>query len=495
MKRGARIVLVMLVVAYAALLVPASEPTVPTTDQAQGTKKAFAWNQDNFWAGIEKEYVAAKRTECEGTNRSADSLIAVAKSKIEYLSGRQLEPGDPAFRVLENSIFQIGSLTAACPDRVVVFKELAEENRKAIKHQSEHWDMSRQETRETLYRLLYGSRGAMEEVLLHIPTNSIGDPLTLGVDEPSQTPWASILGVKIHSGDILISRGGAATSALIARGNDFPGNFSHVALAYVDPKTHVMSIIEAHIERGVAISTPEQYLEDTKLRVMVLRLRNDLPQIRADSMLPHKAAEFALITARGKHIPYDFSMDFHDHTKWFCSEVASFAYESFGVQLWMGLSHVSSPGLRTWLGSFGVEHFETQEPSDLEYDPQLWVVAEWRDPDQLRKDHYDNAVTEAMLDGAEAGERLTYPWYMLPVGRGAKAFSSVMNFFGTTGPVPEGMSASAALRNKYYSAKHAAIKLELTRLAEDFETQKGYAPPYWGLLQMARKAKQTVEQR
>ena len=30
------------------------------------------------------------------------------------------------------------------------------------------------------------------------------------------------------------SAGGAATSALIARGNDFPGNFSHIALVHVD---------------------------------------------------------------------------------------------------------------------------------------------------------------------------------------------------------------------------------------------------------------------
>jgi hypothetical protein len=56
------------------------------------------------------------------------------------------------------------------------------------------------------------------------------------------------------------------------------------------------------------------------------------------------------------------------------------------MALWMGISHISSPGLRKWLSAFGVTHFETQEPSDLEYDPQLVVVAEWRDPETLRKD-------------------------------------------------------------------------------------------------------------
>src|SRR4030042_868159 len=46
----------------------------------------------------------------------------------------------------------------------------------------------------------------------------------------------------------------------------------------------------------------------------------------------------------------------------------------------MSLSRISSPGLASWLSGFGVTHFETQEPSDLEYDPQLALGAEGPDP-------------------------------------------------------------------------------------------------------------------
>jgi hypothetical protein len=100
-----------------------------------------------------------------------------------------------------------------------------------------------------------------------------------------------------------------------------------------------------------------------------------------------------------------------------------------------------------------------------------------------------------MLEGAEAGDRLTYAWHMLPVARAAKAFSGALNLLGVVGPVPEGMSATAALRNTYYSDKHAAIKEELTHLEANFRRQKGYAAPFWGLMQMARTAKQMVESR
>jgi hypothetical protein len=482
-------------IVYAVLLIPDPEPKVSLDDLQGGSKKAFAWNQDAFWTQLEKRYVEAKAAGCEGVRHAADSLLALAGTNLAYVNQGSLESGNAAFRQHENLIFGIGSMVGSCPGRFAEFKQLVEDSRKAIKRQSEHWDMNEREARETLYRLLYGGRGAVEEIMLQLPVDSTKDPVTLGTDEPSQTPSASILGATIHSGDILVSRGGAPTSALIARGNDFPGNFSHIALVYVDPNTKRVSIIESHIERGVTISTPEEYIKDTKLRVMVLRLRSDLPQIQADPMLPHRAAELALKNARERHIPYDFSMDFQDADKWFCSEVASFAYRNFGVQLWMGLSHLSSPGLRRWLADFGVEHFETQEPSDLEYDPQLRVVTEWRDPEQLRKDHFDNAVTEAMLEGAEQGDRPTYAWYMLPVARTMKAYSVLLNLVGSPGPVPEGMSATAALKNKYYSNKHEAIKRELVRLAEEFTRKKGYAAPYWGLLQMARVAKQTIENR
>src|SRR5258705_8038634 len=192
-----------------------------------------------------------------------------------------------------------------------------------------------------------------------------------GADEPFRTPATNVLGVVIHSGDILVSRGGAPTSALIARGNDFPGSFSHVALVHVDEQNRRASVIESHIERGVAVASLEEYLADKKLRILVLRLRADLPELIADPMLPHKAAVSALMNARTRHIPYDFAMDQRDHGAQFCSEVVSAAYQPIGVHLWKGTTFISSPAVVGWLGSVGVRHFETEEPADLEYDSQL----------------------------------------------------------------------------------------------------------------------------
>src|SRR3989454_6280718 len=185
--------------------------------------------------------------------------------------------------------------------------------------------------RARLYRSLYGLRGAVEEVMLHHPDGVTA--LLDGRHEPSATPATTVHGVEIHSGDILVSRGGYPTSALIARGNDYPGNFSHIALVHVDSVSHVASAIEAHIERGVAVSTADEYLGDKKLRIMVLRLRADLPQLARDPQLPHRAAALALERARSGRIGYDFEMDYTDASRLFCSEVASSVYRELGVTL------------------------------------------------------------------------------------------------------------------------------------------------------------------
>ncbi|MDQ7786570.1 MAG: YiiX/YebB-like N1pC/P60 family cysteine hydrolase [Thermodesulfovibrionales bacterium] len=486
------VVVCILAAAYLLLLIPEQEPFLSFSDSGSQTKQPFVWNQDSYWQTLEAQYRQLQQSGCRDIeNRIASELIEAA-SLLLQISRKNLGPDAPEFADLERRMFETGPLVSGCNIFIPEYIRFVTDMRYVVKKQSERWDMNDNASRITLYRLLYGGRTAIEEIMLQSPKAAY-PVLIKDMDAPSQTPATDIHNVKIHSGDILVSRGGALTSALIARGNDYPGNFSHIAFVYVDPGTHEAKIVESHIEIGVVVSTVEEYLKDKKLRIMLLRPRADLPQMINDPMLPHKAAEFAYRRANEEHIPYDFAMDYKDHSKLFCSEVASAAYEQFGIHLWAGISHISSPGLRKWLSAFGVRHFETQEPSDLEYDPQLVVVAEWRDQATLKKDRYDNAVTEVMLEGAEKGDELSYQWYLIPLARTVKAYSVVLNFFGRPGPVPEGMSATTALRTQYYDKKHEAIKERLSFKADQFKADHGYAPPYWELVTLARTAKDEVK--
>ena len=470
---------------YAALLIPESTPVV----SAGAGRPVFAWRQDAFWTELEQAMVAARALDHGQLTLRIDAAMVRLDEQLAELTGVPRSPDDGAFAVLEASLFRLAPLMAVQPARLADYVTLVTRTRRAVKEHSCAWDLNALPARQRLYRLLFGTRMALEEVLLQLPADGPFPERIRGDDEPSATPAASLLGLPVHSGDILVSRGGAPTSALIARGNDYPGAFSHVALVHVEPGTQRVAIIESHIERGVVVSTLEEYVRDKKLRILVLRPRADLPAIAADPMRPHRAAAAALTEVRRRHIPYDFAMDHRDHGAQFCSEVASAAYESAGLKLWMGVSFISSPTVTAWLASIGVRHFETQEPADLEYDAQLRVVAEWRDRATLFKAHVDDAVTDVMLAEAKPGEPLSYRRLLLPLARLSKAYSLVRNALGRVGPIPEGMSATAALRVDRYRAEHRALGDRVLMLAEDFKRERGYVPPFWELVRLARQAK------
>jgi len=445
----------------------------------------FVWGQDNLWQRLESAYDAARERGCAVETPAIDEGLRALDAKLDRLEAETISADSRLLSAIEEDLFELGARFGACPDRTPEFAERTGRLRRLAKEQSRGWDVAHERaSRDALYRLLYGSRAALEELLLQMPE---APGLLEGVHEPSATPSVELRGVTLHSGDVLASRGGAPTSAFIARGNDYPGNFSHIALLHVS-EDGVPRVIESHIESGVGVFSAEHYLGDTKLRIMVLRMRADHPALVDDPMLPHRAASAALEAAEAGHIPYDFAMNTEDAEELFCSEVASAAYADRGVTLWAGLSSMSSPGLTRWLSRFGVEHFETLAPSDLEYDPQMRVVAEWRDPDTLFDDHVDNAILDVLLEGAERGDEVQYDASQTPLARLAKGYSAVLNLFGAVGPIPEGMSATVGLRVQWLNARHETVREGVRQRVATYREAHARRPPYWSLVEMARQA-------
>jgi hypothetical protein len=490
-RRGLLLAAGALALGWALRLRPeADPPAAPLPDPVRD--RPFLWRQDAAWARLEADFARARAAGCPpaGEPPGPDDPLAALAAALEAVDApgaAPLAPDAPALAALERRTFEAAVPAAACPARLPELAAAVARLRAAVKRQAEGWTPGERAAQEALYRALYGGRTALEEALQQAPPGAGPPPLTPGTAEPSATPAATVQGVTVHSGDLLLSRGDAAISSLVARGNDFPGNFSHVALVHVDQATRAVSVVEAHIERGVAVATPDPSLRDRKLRILVLRPRADLPALRQDPLLPHRAAAAALAEAGRRHIPYDFAMDAQDPARLFCSEVAAQAYRRLGVGLWPARSHLSSPGTRRWLAAMGVRHFETLVPSDLEYDPQLRVVAEWRDPEALRQDHLDNAVTDALLEAADAGAPLPYPRWKLPVARLAKAWSALLVAAGRVGPVPEGMSATAALRSRSFGELHRALRERVEARAAAHRAERGYAAPYWTLVRLARE--------
>jgi Permuted papain-like amidase enzyme, YaeF/YiiX, C92 family len=478
-------VLLFLAAAYLLLLIPGGGEKKP----ALASTKPFAWNSDSLWENLEARFIRARKEPPALTDSAMLRLRQAMENNYQSLSRDSIVAStDERLSLLLSQFFSIAPLAAARQTQNQALIAFYSKCKQLIKTHSQRWDMNQTAVRSRVYQLLYGMRAATEEVLLQSKQLNFSEQLTI-TPEPSATPSITMRGIKVHSGDLLVSRGGAEVSALISRGNDYPGNFSHVALLYIDAATKAASFIEAHIEKGVALADTGQYMKDRKLRFTVLRPRAALPALISNPLLPHQAALLALNEAKQRHIPYDFKMDFADSSRMFCSEVGSYAYRKNGLQLWQAPSTISSQGVVNWLHAFGVENFVTQMPSDLEYDPQLSVVTEWCDPQTLLKDHIDNAVMDALLESADAGETIGYSRWMLPLARVIKAWGWLQNKMGKESKIPEGMSAVQALKNNTFVEKHVQLKAATEQLAATFEKENGYRPPYWQLIKLARTAK------
>ncbi len=465
---------------YIILLIP---DTSTINIQSEGNDIPFIWDQDERWEKLENEFIEARNNRELINPGVTEALITEIEETISELKEKRFSPNDLKIEMLVNQFFDLAPLIASEKEINKDFIELYNRARWILKKESINWNINERSARETLYKSLYGMRAAVEEVLLQ--SDEPFDPVLYVNDEPSATPSTHILGIEVHSGDLLVSRGGAEVSALISRGNDFPGNFSHVALIYVEEGTNIPYLIEAHIERGVAIASLEEYIKDRKLRFMVLRPRAELPEIAESPMLPHIAAKEMFEEVQQRHIPYDFKMDFYDSGAMFCSEVGSYTYKNNGIQLWQSESTISSDGVVTLLNTFGVENFVTQMPSDLEYDPQLSVVAEWRSNESLFDDHLYNAVIDAMLICAEEGEKIDFNPLLLPIARIMKGYSWLQNQIENEGPIPEGMSATQALKSEAFIREHQKIKEEVNKEVEIFKKKQSYNPPYWELVKIA----------
>ena len=198
----------------------------------------------------------------------------------------------------------------------------------------------------------------------------------------------------LKSGDIILSRGNAFTSAAIASLGEFDTQFSHMSIVYRD-KNNKLWTVEAHIEVGSFVRPLEDHIADKNARTMIFRYEDEQTAHRAADFIFKKVKKASDTTG---NILYDFGFNQEDADQLFCSEVISHAYDvasggSIQIPLFRSELMNRKPEFVKMLGITASASFV---PADIEVDPRFKLLAEWRDSKKVNELLQKDAILHAM---------------------------------------------------------------------------------------------------
>jgi len=206
----------------------------------------------------------------------------------------------------------------------------------------------------------------------------------------------------LQTGDVIMTRGSAITSAAIARIGDIDSQFSHLALIYKDEKNGQALTLEAYIEDGAKIRTLKAFLHHGIHRAVVLRHKNRDLAARAAKLMYERFK-------KEKVIPYDFKMNLEDHSELFCSEVVANAYEiASGSEVLLPKYKSTITGSNhEFAQRLDINIAEMFAPGDMQLETQFDLVAEWRDLAWLSTLRQRDMAMTAMYNWVAEGYKLS----------------------------------------------------------------------------------------
>lgn len=208
----------------------------------------------------------------------------------------------------------------------------------------------------------------------------------------------------LKSGDVILSRGNAFSSAAIARigVNDY--QFSHLSFVYRENNETPLMTTEAHIEIGSVVAPLVEHISSKNARETVFRY--------SDSEVAHKASKYVYEKVqakqlKGKNIPYDFAMDFKDDSSLFCSEVISTGFKNAlpSEDYFPMFKSKFTPGIIPFLNTIGVpankeniSNLEVFSPGDIQFDPRFDLIAEWRNPRKMEESRIKDFILTKLFE-------------------------------------------------------------------------------------------------
>lgn len=212
----------------------------------------------------------------------------------------------------------------------------------------------------------------------------------------------------LKSGDVILSRGNAFSSAAIARIGESDFQFSHLSFIYRDQQdNNKMYTTEAHIEIGSVVAPMDDHIASKNARSVVFRYKDASLAAAASE---HMYQRVKNQSATGKNIEYDFGMNYKDDSKLFCSEIISSGFHAIKPENGFLPKYKSkfTLGMIPFLNNIGIpvnkeniQSYEVFSPGDIQFDPQFDLVLEWRNPKKMEQSRLKDFILTKLFEKME----------------------------------------------------------------------------------------------
>ncbi len=320
----------------------------------------------------------------------------------------------------------------------------------------------------------------------------------------------------IQNGDFLLSRGDSFTSAVISRIGAVDNQFSHIAVVYEDDGSLMghkgkKYVLESVLNAGLQILPLEEYMTHTKSRWAIFRLKN----VKNENASSEKdvlriATSWLANKAKNEKVCYNFTMDMHDSKCMFCSQAASqsmeHACQTTGIRCETFPSYQNpnmpkfplvyttyKPDQNPLMHLLNMTVSETFAPADVEVDPRLDMVAEYRNLAFTEIARTYDMIFTKMFQWMESGK------YTFADSAVILAFTKIGDeFVKQTGKMPdntpEGFTQGSLLL--YFMVEHLGPGAQWAEMLENLDhgrIEKGLETLVQSHVLTAEKAKEILQ--
>ena len=236
--------------------------------------------------------------------------------------------------------------------------------------------------------------------------------------------------------------------------------------------------------KGLYTIKSYNFLSNPSARRLILRLRDDLPELIANPAIPHQAANFVYDLAIDHNVDYDFTLNQLKRIALCEIGLVAFAYEDHNIDFITSFSPLKNEFIYG-LKRLGIKNDSLATAPEIQYHPSIEVVGLQLSGEGVKIRNLEMASASASL--ASIGPKLmkSLRW-RLPSYRLLKGYGHISSLFGNTPVIPNGMAPEAAIIHDYILKQKEELLPSLAFSVAQFEKENNYFPTYSMLCEMAK---------